>query len=150
MGPWNVTDGLPTLERDRELPIAIQAMDLYATQLIDDVIIGNAYASEEELRSLSLVNRYQITFNVHYVENINSIEKEIVENTQHFRRGDMNNIVIRSTIPRVTYKQIPNPPHDNKEEFHKEDILISNSNFGIYKNELQIVLKPQKNYTKIK
>ena len=71
----------------------IQAKDLFATQLIDDVIIGNAYASEEELRSLSLVNRYQLAFNVRYVPDINPIEKEIVENTQHFRRGDMNNII---------------------------------------------------------
>lgn len=150
MGPWNVTDGLPTLERDRELPIGIQAKDLFGTQLIDDVIIGNAYASEEELRSLSLVNRYQLTFNVQYVSNINPVEKEIIENTQHFRRGDMNNTVIRSTTPRVTYKQISNPPHDNDKEFHKGDILVGNNNFGIYKNELQIVLKSHKEARKNK
>lgn len=77
---------------------------------------------------------------VDYVKQISDIEKTIVEKPQHFRRGDMNEIV----IPRVTYKDIPNPPHDNEEEFQRGDVLIGNDNFGIYKNELQIVLKPHK------
>lgn len=142
MGPWNVTDGLPTLEEDRYLPIQVQAKQLWATNLIDDVIIGNAYASENELKALSEVNPYQLVLHVNYVSNVNNIEKTIVEKPQHFRRGDMNSIVIRSTMPRVTYKAIPNPPHNNEQEFKRGDILIGNDNFGIYKNELQIVLKP--------
>ena len=124
--------------------ISYQAMHLFASGLIDDVIIGNAYASEGELRALSEVNRYQLMLHVDYVKQISDIEKTIVEKTQHFRRGDMNEIVIRSTMPRVTYKDIPNPPHDNEEEFQRGDVLIGNDNFGIYKNELQIVLKPHK------
>ena len=124
--------------------ISYQAMHLFASGLIDDVIIGNAYASEEELRALSEVNRYQLMLHVDYVKQISDIEKTIVEKPQHFRRGDMNEIVIRSTMPRVTYKDIPNPPHDNEEEFQRGDVLIGNDNFGIYKNELQIVLKPHK------
>lgn len=119
--------------------ISYQAMHLFASGLIDDVIIGNAYASEEELRALSEVNRYQLMLHVDYVKQISDIEKP-----QHFRRGDMNEIVIRSTMPRVTYKDIPNPPHDNEEEFQRGDVLIGNDNFGIYKNEFQIVLKPHK------
>ena len=124
--------------------ISYQAMHLFASGLIDDVIIGNAYASEEELRALSEVNRYQLMLHVDYVKQISDIEKTIVEKTQHFRRGDMNEIVIRSTMPRVTYKDIPNPPHDNEEKFQRGDVLIGNDNFGIYKNEFQIVLKPHK------
>lgn len=144
IGPWNVEYGLPTLEQDRDLPIDGQAMHLFASGLIDDVIIGNAYASEEELKALSQVNRYQLMLHVDYVKQISNIEKTIVEKPQHFRRGDMNEIVIRSTMTRVTYKDIPNPPHDNSEEFQRGDVLIGNDNFGIYKNELQIVLKPHK------
>lgn len=85
MGPWNVTDGLPTLEEDRYLPIQVQAKQLWATGLIDDVIIGNAYASEEELKSLSEVNPYQLVLHVNYVPKINDIEKTIVEKPQHLR-----------------------------------------------------------------
>lgn len=150
MGPWNVEDGLPTLEQDRNLPIDVQAMHLFASGLIDDVIIGNAYASEAELKAVANVNRYQLQLHVDYVKDINPIEKTIVEKTQHFRRGDMNENVIRSTMPRVTYKDIPNAPHDNAETFQRGDILIGNDDFGIYKNELQIVLKPHQDARKNK
>ena len=149
-GPWDVEDGLPTLEQDRNLPIDIQAKHLFASALIDDVIIGNAYASEHELKAVANVNRYQLQLHVDYVADVNSIEKKIVEKTQHFRRGDMNEMVIRSTIPRVTYKDVPNKPHNNTENFQRGDILIGNDNFGIYKNELQIVLKPHQDPRKNK
>ena len=75
MGPWNVEDSLPTLEQDRNLPIDVQAMHLFASGLIDDVIIGNAYASEEELRALSEVNRYQLMLHVDYVKQISDVRK---------------------------------------------------------------------------
>ena len=48
---WDINDGLCTLEEHRNLPIEVQAKHLWATGLIDDVIIGNAYASEEELEN---------------------------------------------------------------------------------------------------
>ena len=47
-------------------------------------------------------------------------------------------------MPRVTYKDILNPIHDNEVEFQRGDIIIGNDNFGHYKNELQIVLEPHK------
>ncbi|WP_010579734.1 DUF871 domain-containing protein [Liquorilactobacillus vini] len=144
IGPWNVNDGLPTLEEDRRLPIAVQAKHLFASGLIDDVIIGNAYASEAELAALSQVDRYQLKFKMNFVSAASEIEKKIALETQHFRRGDMNQLVIRSTMPRVTYKSVPNPPHDNQIEYQKGDVLVGNDSFGIYKNELQIVLKPHK------
>ncbi|MFT8410736.1 MAG: MupG family TIM beta-alpha barrel fold protein [Schleiferilactobacillus perolens] len=142
MGPWNVNDGLPTLEEDRHLPISVQAKQLFATGLIDDVLIGNAYASEDELKALSETNRYQLQFDIDFVPAASAVEREIVLKPQHFRRGDINALVIRSTMPRVTYKDEPNPAHDNTEEFQRGDVLVGNDDFGHYKNELQIVLEP--------
>jgi hypothetical protein len=150
IGPWDVNDGLPTLEKDRRLPIETQAKHLFASGLIDDVIIGNAYASESELAALSHVNRYQLEFKINFLKSVNEIEKKITLIPQHFRRGDLNEMVIRSTMPRVTYHETPNPPHDNLQEFKRGDVLVGNDNFGIYKNELQIVLKPHKEFRKNK
>ena len=49
----------------RQLPVTVQAKHLFATNLIDDVI-GNAYASNEELEALgqleSLSNRIDHCF----------------------------------------------------------------------------------------
>ena len=149
MGPWSVSDGLPTLEMARKLPIDVQAKQLWATGLIDDVIIGNAYASEEELASLAKVDRYLLTLDIDFLPNINPIEETIVKKPLHFWRGDINSLVIRSTMPRVTYREESNPPHDNEIEFQPGDILVGNDDFGPYKNELQIVrqahLEPRKN-----
>ncbi|WP_436629752.1 phospho-sugar glycosidase domain-containing protein, partial [Latilactobacillus sakei] len=124
------------------LPIAVQAKHLFASGLIDDVIIGNAYASEAELAALSAINRYQVQFHIEFEAQTNAIERTIALTPQHFRRGDINPNVIRSTMPRVTYKETPNSPHDNDVEFQRGDVLVGNDNFGIYKNELQIVLQP--------
>ncbi len=142
IGPWDVNDGLPTLEVHRHLPVEVAAKHLFATNLIDDVIIGNAYASEEELAALSQVNRYQTAFAIEFVENANDVEKAIVLNEQHYRRGDITHQVVRSTEVRKKYKQEPNPPHDHTHEFQVGDIVIGNDTFGKYKNELQVVLEP--------
>lgn len=141
LGPWDINDGLPTLEMHRHLPISVQAKHLFATELIDDIIIGNAYASEDEIESLGEINRYQTEFSISFEKETSDNEKEIALNNQHFRRGDITKQMIRSTQTRKDYKNV-NPAHDNNEVFQKGDILIGNDDFGKYKNELQISLEP--------
>lgn len=141
IGPWNINDGLCTLEEHRKLPIDVQAKHLYATGLIDDVIIGNAYASEEELKSLSKVNKYQVELTVYPLKDTNDTEKIIMFNEQHYRRGDITHEVIRSTEVRKKYGCENIPCHDNEKKFSKGDVLIGNEEFGKYKGELQIVLR---------
>lgn len=149
-GPWNVNDGLPTRESDRYLPVEVQAKSMFMSGLIDDVIIGNAYASEEELKKLGELNRYKLSFSINTVPVINEVERKILLNENHYRRGDSNALVARSTESRVKYREIPNTPHDNDCEFESGDILIGNDGFGVYKNELQVVLKPHKDSRKNK
>ncbi|EOI06421.1 hypothetical protein UAY_00472 [Enterococcus moraviensis ATCC BAA-383] len=142
IGPWDVNDGLPTLEMHRHLPVDIQAKHLFATGLIDDVIIGNAYASDEELELLGRLNRYQLELAVEFTNEASKVEKEITLTEQHFRRGDITDQVVRSTEVRKKYKDAANPAHDNTHEFQIGDVVIGNDAFGKYKNELQIVLQP--------
>lgn len=52
-GVWDAKYGLPTVERLRDLDIGLQARILLASGMVDDILIGNAYASENELRTLS-------------------------------------------------------------------------------------------------
>lgn len=51
-GVWGAVKGLPTVEMMRGLPIDLQARIMLATGDVDDILIGNAYASEEELKAL--------------------------------------------------------------------------------------------------
>ena len=68
IGPWDINDGLPTLEMHRHLSVETAAKHLFATNLIDDIIIGNAYASEEELKSLGHLDRYQTVLELNLLQ----------------------------------------------------------------------------------
>lgn len=142
MGPWDVNDGLPTLEMHRDLPVVIQAKHLFATGLIDCVIIGNAYASDDELEEVGKMNRYELTFGVKLSSDINELEQKILLDNLHMRRGDITNLVARSTQVRTKYGPDSNPKSHGTHEFRRGDIVIGNDEFGRYKNELQIVLEP--------
>ena len=150
MGPWSINDGLCTLEMHRDLPIEIQAKHLFATNLIDDVIIGNGYASKEELAALGKLNRYQLELTVDPISSLSDIESAIIEKEQHYRRGDITSLAIRST--EVRKKQTNNniEPHDHLKTFTRGDVVIGNNDFGKYKGELQIILAPSEDNRKNK
>jgi hypothetical protein len=143
-GPWPVNEGLPTLEEHRELSIETQAKDLFNTGLIDDVIIANCYASEEELKALGEIDRNILTLKVELIEELPDTEKNIILKELHFNRGDVSEYVIRSTQSRVKYRD-----YDfkliNPKNIERGDILIDSSLYTHYAGELQIALKPMKN-----
>lgn len=143
-GPWPVNEGLCTVELHRELPMTTQAKHLFATNLIDDVIIANCFASEEELRALGRLNRDMITFEVELVDAIPEIEKKIVLEEFHFNRGDVSEYMVRSTQSRVKYKGHDFIPF-NCPDIKRGDVLIDTSLYGHYAGELQIALKDMKN-----
>lgn len=143
-GPWPVNEGLPTLEEHRMLPIEVQAKDLFNTGLIDDVIISNCYASEEELKSLKEIDKDILTLKVKLIDGLPKVERKIILEEPHFNRGDVSEYMIRSTESRMKYKdydfQLINP-----KDIEKGDILIDSSLYTHYSGELQIALKPMKN-----
>ncbi|SFB25067.1 DUF871 domain-containing protein [Clostridium frigidicarnis] len=143
-GPWPVSEGLCTLESHRELPIDIQCKHLFATGLIDDVIIANMFASEEELSSLSKINKDILELKVNLVKDIPKLEKKIVLEEFHFNRGDVSEYMIRSTQSRVKYKG-HNFPVFNTPEIKRGDILIESNLYSRYAGELQIALKDMDN-----
>lgn len=144
IGPWPVSEGLPTLEEHRSLPIDVQAKDLFNTSLIDDVIISNCFASEEELKVLGEMNKEILTLSVVLDKDLPSVEKSIVVDEFHFNRGDVSEYMIRSTQSRVKYKdhtfELINPRN-----IEKGDIIIESSLYEHYSGELQIALKPMIN-----
>ncbi|TDT51872.1 DUF871 domain-containing protein [Fonticella tunisiensis] len=143
-GPWPVNEGLCTLEMHRELPITVQAKHLWATGLIDDIIIANCFASEEELKALGEMDREMLSFEVELVDNIPEIERKIVLEELHFNRGDVSEYLIRSTQSRVKYKGHEFVPF-NTPDIKRGDILIDTSLYGHYAGELQLARKDMKN-----
>jgi uncharacterized protein len=143
-GPWPVSEGLCTLEMHRHLPIEVQAKHMYAVESIDDVIISNAFASEEEIKKLSEMNKNMLQFAVELVPNISEIERKIVLEEPHFNRGDVSEYVARSTQSRVKYKGQGFPAY-NTPDIKRGDILIDSSLYAKYAGELQVALKDMKN-----
>lgn len=143
-GPWNVNEGLPTMEEHRELSIEVQAKDLINTGLIDDIIISNCFASEEELKTLASIDKDILELNIEINEDIPQVERDILLNELHFNRGDVSEYMIRSTQSRVKYKgydfKLMNPV-----DMKKGDIVIESDLYAHYAGEVHLVLKPMKN-----
>jgi len=144
LGPWPVEEGLCTLEMHRDMRIEVQTKHLFATELIDDVIIANSYASEEELKSLSELNKEMLELSVELVEEIPQLQKKIVLEEFHYNRGDCSDYVIRSTQSRVKYKGENFSPF-NTPDIKRGDVLIESDLYARYAGELQIALKDMKN-----
>lgn len=143
-GPWPVSEGLCTLEEHRDMPIDVQAKHLFATGLIDDVIIANAFASEKELKILSELNKSMITLNAEVYEETSELEEKIIFEEHHFNRGDVSEYMIRSTQSRVKYKGEKFPPK-NTRDIKRGDILIDSDLYTRYAGELQVAIKDMKN-----
>lgn len=171
-GVWDAKDGLPTVEKLRDLPIDLQMREMLATGDVDDILIGNAYASEEEFKALQNVlctNRkiedspiydimceygngsYEVDFahakkiKVILREDITEIEKNILlQFFPHLDAGDSSEWIWRSRGSRLLEDAKRNIPAKKytKGCFHPGQIVIVNNNYKHYAGEIQVVLKP--------
>lgn len=143
-GPWPVNEGLCTLEMHRDLPLDVQIRHLCATRQIDDIIIANAYASEEELKQCAQIDPNLLTFKIEFEKELTETESKIIYEHEHFVRGDMSEYMARSTFPRITFAKDSIPPA-NCRDLKRGDVIIVNDNYSRYKGELHIVLKDMPN-----
>ncbi len=144
-GPWPVTDGLPTLELHRNLPIQVQAKHFIALGNINDIIISNCYPSEEEMKKLASMRKDMVTFDLELVDGVPEIEQKILFEEKHFNRGDFSDNLIRSTQSRVKYKSHNFKLFNTPEIIKRGDVVIESSEYGHYAGELQIALSDMKN-----
>lgn len=144
-GPWPVNEGLCTLEMHRGLPIDAQVRHLFATRMIDDVIIANAYASEEELKACASVDPGMLCFGLVLEKELTETERKVLYyEPKHVIRGDLSEYMIRSTMPRVTYAK-ESIPAANTRDLKRGDVVIVNDGYSRYKGELHVVLKDMPN-----
>ncbi len=171
-GVWDAVNGLPTVEKLRTLPIDLQARMMLATGDIDDLLIGNAYASEEEFQKLQEalketegnnddmdpilamlvehgiidlnkpIKRLRVTLDPEVTEK----EKEVLfDFAPHLEMGDSSEWIWRSRISRFKYSQ-PNeilaPRKVEGEMLQVGDVVIVNDNYKHYAGEIQIVKIP--------
>lgn len=144
-GPWPVNEGLCTLEMHRGLPIDAQVRHLMATRMVDDVIIANAYASEEELKACASVTPGKLMFGLKLEKKLSQTEHDILYfEQQHIVRGDLSEYMMRSTWPRITFAQA-SIPAENTRDLKRGDVVILNDGYSRYKGELHVILKDMPN-----
>lgn len=141
LGPWPVQDGLCTLESHRHLPIQTQATHYKLMGSIEDLLIGNAYASEEELKNVAAayLGSHPL-LKMAFTDKATEIEKKVILNEIHAYRSDRSAYMIRSSMTRVKYKNEDFPAHTTG-PIKKGDVLICNNQMGQYKGETQIALQ---------
>lgn len=171
-GVWDAANGLPTVEKLRTLPIDLQARMILATEDVDDLLIGNAYASEEEFQKLQealqetendneamdptlamLVEHGIIDLNkpikrlrVTLDPDVTEKEKEVLFDFKpHLEMGDSSEWIWRTRISRFKYSQpdqILTPRKVEGDFFAVGDVVIVNDNYKHYAGEVQIVKIP--------
>lgn len=141
-GPAKITDGLPTLEMHRDWPIEIQTKHYLMMDTIDDILIGNCFASEAELEAMAEVNTSKVMFRTKLTEGLPQDMKERLK-MQLSVRGDQGEYLIRSLESRMMRVEVE--PF-NTVDIHAGDVLIDNKEYGQYAGEVQIACKDMKNY----
>ena len=141
-GPWDLIDNLPTLEDDRHRPIDLQARHLAATGLVDEIIISDMFASEEELKALANTDFTKTCFKVELQEGISEAEVEDLFEKNHFTRPDASEYFLRSSFPRLDYRETSIPARNiGQGYFEKGDVMIPNDNFIRYRGEVEVALR---------
>ncbi|KAF1301219.1 DUF871 domain-containing protein [Enterococcus saccharolyticus] len=142
IGPWPLHEGLCTIEEHRKLSIGAQVKHMKCLNVVDDLIIGNAYASETELKEMSeAFFENELTLSVIPEHGISELEQKIIEESVHTYRGDRSEYMIRSSMPRFTYRKESIPKKEQSDVIKRGDVLILNEDYGQYKGEVQIALK---------
>lgn len=145
VGPWPLSEGLCTLEMHRGTPVDFQVRHMFATGMVDDVLIANAYATEEELAACGMADSSVLTFGICLEKELTPAEEAILHFDQgHVVRGDVSEYMLRSTMTRVVYASA-DIPAANTRKLRRGDVVIVNNEYGRYKGELHIVLRDMPN-----
>ena len=142
---WPVTDGLPTLEMHRHMPLYLQVEHYISLGNVDDVIISNCYPTNEELEQVAELPRNLVCLSVELLDDLPEIERSIVLDELHFNRGDISENFLRSTQSRVKYKGHTFEVFNTPATIHRGDVVIESSEYGHYAGELQIALSDMQN-----
>ena len=173
-GVWDASCGLPTVERLRDAPVGTQARVMCAAGTTD-VFFGNAYATDDELRTVAKALRpYEPHFlneeheravrESEYLDfrrlmdaqkrvcvrmdpDATEIERSILfDFFPHVDMGDSSEWIWRSRMPRVFYQDAEIAPRAiGREFFEVGDVLIVNDTYKHYAAEIQVALKPLRN-----
>ena len=142
-GAWEFDDHLVTLETHRDSSLIGQVKWFLADGLMDVLVLSTQFVESEEMTSLIQefhANQEMIQLRVKVDRKLTEVEKNIL-GYPHTYRPDVSDYLLRSTMPRVVYKDEDNPPCEEVIRTQPGTVVIVNNLGGRYKNELNICLK---------
>lgn len=137
-GPLHL--GLPTLERHRNASMQWAAQELIATDVVDEILIGDPFASNQELIDLQQAAASPaLVLNIIEEPGLSEVEKTIMYGTTHVARPDLSDLVIRSNTSREMASQGKKLVAREPKLRTTYCVTIDNEKYGRYSGELQIV-----------
>lgn len=133
-----IFEGLPTIEDHRYKRPDIAAKYFVYSGLIDDIYFGDAYASDDEIKSVTSINKEVIELDIVINENLSDLERNIIFNTTHTNRPDASEYLIRSEESRICFKDTSEIQAHDCIERKKYSVTIDNNSFKRYSGELNI------------
>lgn len=130
-----IYEGLPTLEKHREIDSFISAQHLLKLN-VDTVFVGDTQASVEELLRLTKINKKEVIIPIKIHKKILPEEKYLLEQS-HTNRMDPGEFSIRSQESRQ-YKT-GKIEANNVIDRYKYCVTIDNENYLRYEGDLQIL-----------
>ena len=125
-------EGLPTVESHRKMDLSLAIEELKISN-IDEIMFGDAYASNHELELLLKHQKEEVILELELInkEDLTNLFKTYVI------RPDLNDEILRLSNSRSTDSIKP----FNTVERRKYDLTVDNDGFLRYKGEINIVLK---------
>lgn len=128
--------GLPSIEEHRYCSLDSAIEELKAIG-IDEIYFGDAYASDKELKQLTMHQTETILLPIQLSSEVPVFYRSYLKG-KHRIRPDFNDVLLRvSANPNITEF----PPFQMVER-NRGDITIDNHDFLRYKGEINIVLQP--------
>jgi hypothetical protein len=135
-----IKKGLPTVEAHRCLSCERQAFELFATGVVDTVLIGDPFAADDDLKRVADATQggvINVLVDTH--SDITQLERTIAFETVHHSRPDMAAYSIRSQTSREMASLGNAVPPKTPSERKRYDIAIDNENSMRYSGELHIM-----------
>lgn len=134
--------GLPTVEAHRNAGCLRASRELLATGVVDDLLIGDPFASKEELQMVADACR-GVPLAVRFVAapGITGQEREIVFGGIHHARPDEAADAIRSQTSREMATPGAKVPARPQEPRRRLAVTVDNENYQRYSGELQLVTR---------
>lgn len=141
-GPWPVTEGLPTLEMHRDLPIETQLKHYVMMGCVSDVLVGNCFATEDELMAMERANSDRVRFTTRLVDGLPEDMARRLGMDLSVRGDCTSGYMVRTLESRMD--PAPVEPF-NTVDIERGDVIVDNRLYGQYAGEVQIALAPMKN-----